>query len=219
MGLPEREIAVGTSEGNGYGQIMANVCGESFLLVTRDGDVTTVFARWAIDLEIATEACHLVIVATGRVHKEAAVLLQNHARRHTSAGHDFEMIMAGDIASAGRELERALERVSQRLIAEELCVLDNSLGLSVSRLVMTKFQLPRSIEEVKTPEVVDDTVSTDSAAYSPTEPQLALAAYASMDIRDVFNIGRGSVSSIGVTPDEVLDLGQQPQSDNAVEWE
>jgi hypothetical protein len=44
---------------------------------------------------------------------------------------------------------------------------------------------------------------------------LALAAYASMDFREVFNIGRGSVSSIDVTPEEVLDLGPQPQSDNA----
>ena len=211
MGIPEREIAVGTSEGNGYGQIMANVCGESFLLVARDGDLTTAFARSAIDLEVETEACHLVIVATDRVHKEAAVLLQNHARRHISAGHDFEMILARDVASAGRELERALERVSQRVIAEQLCVLDNSLGLNVSRLVLTKFQFPRRVEEAKTPDVVDNTDST----YSPTEPKLALAAYASMDFREVFNIGHGSVSSIDVTPEEVLDLGPQPQSDNA----
>ena len=219
MGIPEREIAVGTSEGNGYSQIMANVCGESFLLVTRDGDLTTAFARSAIDREIETEACHLVIVATGRVHKEAAVLLQNHARRHTSAGRDFEMILAGDVATAGRELERAVERVSQRIIAEQLCVFDNSLGLDVSRLVLTKFRLPRSVEEAKTPEIVDDTVSTNSRTYSPTEPQLALAAYASMDVREAFNIDHGSVSSIDVTPEEVPDLGQQPQSDNAVTWE
>ena len=215
MGIPEREIAVGTSEGNGYGQIMANVCGESFLIVTRDGDLTTVFARSAIDREVETEACHLVILAMGRVHKEAAVLLQNHARRHRSAGHDFEMILAGDVATAGRELERAVERVSQRIIAERLCVLDNSLGLNLSRLVLTKFQLQRPVEEAKTAEVVDDTVSTNS----PTEPQLALAAYASMDIREPFNIGHGSVSSIDVTPEEVLDISQQPQSDNAGTWE
>jgi len=212
MGIPEREIAVGSSEGSGYGQIMANVCGESFLLVARDGDLTTVFARSAVDLGVEIEACHLVIVATGRVHKEAGLLLQNHARRRISAGQDFEMILANDVASAGMELERALERVSQRIIAEQLCVLDNSLGLNVSRLVQTKFQLPHRVEEAKTPDVVDDSVST----YSPTEPQLALAAYASMDIGEVFNVGHGPVSSIDVTPEEVLDLGSQPQSDNAL---
>jgi hypothetical protein len=140
MGVPEREIAVGPSEGTGYGQMMANICGESFLIVTRDGDLTPAFARWAIDLEIETEASHLVIVATGRIHREAGVLLQNHSRRRVSGGQDFEMIVADDAATAGRELANALERVSQRVVAEQLCVLDNSIGLSVSRLVLKKFQ-------------------------------------------------------------------------------
>jgi len=140
MGVPEREIAVGPSEGTGYGQMMANICGESFLIVTRDGDLTPAFARWAIDLEIETEASHLVIVATGRIHREAGVLLQNHSRRRVSGGQDFEMIIADDAGTAGRELASALQRVSQRVVAEQLCVLDNSIGLSVSRLVLKKFQ-------------------------------------------------------------------------------
>src|SRR5215510_11069855 len=144
MGVPEREIALGPTEGNGYGQLMANICGESFLIVTRDGDLTPAFARWSIDLEIDTEAAHLMIVATGRIHKEAGVLLQNHSRRRVSGGQDFEMIIADDVATAGRELEQALERVSQRVVAEQLCMLDNSIGFSVSRLVLTKFQLMRS---------------------------------------------------------------------------
>ena len=84
MGVPEREIAVGPNEGTGYGQLMANICGESFLIVTRDGDLTPALARWVIDLEIDTEASHLVIVATGRIHKEAGVLLQNHSRRRSA---------------------------------------------------------------------------------------------------------------------------------------
>src|SRR5204862_7442181 len=127
----------------GYGQLMANNCGESFLLVTRDGDLTPAFARWAIDLEIDTEASHLVIVATGRIHKEAGVLLQNHSRRRVSGGQDFEMLIAGDVVTAGRELEAALERVSQRVVAEQLCVLDGSIGFSVGRLGLNKFRLLR----------------------------------------------------------------------------
>jgi hypothetical protein len=144
MGVPEREIAVGPSEGTGYGQLMTNICGESFLIVTRDGDLTPAFARWTIDLEIDTEASHLVIVATGRIHREAGVLLQNHSRRRVSGGQDFEMIIADDVATVGHELEQALERVSQRVVAEQLCVLDSSMGFSVSRLVLTKFQLLRT---------------------------------------------------------------------------
>ena len=179
MGVPEREIAVGPSEGTGYGQLMANICGEPFLIVTRDGDLTPALARWVIDLEIDTEASHLVIVATGRIHKEAGVLLQNHSRRRVSGGQDFEMIIADDAATAGRELEAALERVSQRVVAEQLCVLDNSTGFSVSRLVLTKFRLLRAA------------VPREAEVVSDSEPlidaPLALAANASGSNGEVFD--------------------------------
>jgi hypothetical protein len=99
MGVPEREIAVGPSEGTGYGQMMANICGESFLIVTRDGDLTPAFARWAIDLEIETEASHLVIVATGRIHREARVLLQNHSRRRRAVADRI----SNDLATMRRQ--------------------------------------------------------------------------------------------------------------------
>ena len=168
MGVPEREIALGPADGNGYGQLMANICGESFLIVTRDGDLTPALARWAVDMEIDTEASHLMIVATGRIHKEAGVLLQNHSRRRVSGGQDFEMIIAADVATAGRELEQALERVSQRVVAEQMCVLDNSLGFSVSRLVLTRFQLLRT-EAPKEPEVIFE------PEFAPSAP-LTLAA-------------------------------------------
>lgn len=179
MGVPEREIAVGPAEGNGYGQLMANICGESFLIVTRDGDLTPALARWVIDLEIDTEASHLVIVATGRIHNEAGVLLQNHSRRRVSGGQDFEMIIADDVAAAGRELEAALERVSQRVVAEHLCVLDNSIGFSVSRLVLTKFQLLRSVKPPLEPEIVTESEPVFT-------PPLSLAAHASGTSGDVF---------------------------------
>ena len=70
------------------------------------------------------------------------------------------MIIADDVATAGRELEQALERVSQRVVAEQLCVLDNSTGFSVSRLVLTKFRLinheaPQEVEVVTEPEFVE----------------------------------------------------------------
>ena len=170
MGVPEREIALGPAEGNGYGQLMANICGESFLIVTRDGDLTPAFARWAVDLEIDTEASHLVIVATGRIHKEAGVLLQNHSRRRVSGGQDFEMVIAGDVATAGRELEQALERVSQRVVAEQMCVLDSSIGFSVSRLVLTKFRLMHAAKPKEAEVVLEE---PDFMADAP----LSLAAY------------------------------------------
>jgi hypothetical protein len=184
LGVPEREIAVGPSEGTGYGQLMANICGESFLIVTRDGDLTPAFARSAIDLEIDTEAAHLVIVATGRIHREAGVLLQNHSRRRVSGGQDFEMIVADDASTAGRELESALERVSQRVVAEQLCVLDNSTGFSVSRLVLTKFQLLRAAAPG------DAEVVTESEPVFSGSAPLTLAAHASGNNGDVFDMVR-----------------------------
>ena len=175
MGVPEREVAVGPSEGTGYGQMMANISGEPFLIVTRDGDLTPAFARWAVDLEIETEASHLVIVATGRIHREAGVLLQNHSRRRVSGGQDFEMIIADDAATAGRELQSAIERVSQRVVAEQLCVLDNSIGLSVSRVVLKKFQLLRATDQTETTDGGND---SESVFVEPSAP-LSLVAGAS----------------------------------------
>ena len=119
----------------------------------------------AIDLEIDTEAAHLVIVATGRIHKEAGLLLQNHSRRRVSGGQDFEMIIADDVATVGRELEQALERVSQRIVAEQMCVLDGSVGFSVSRLVLTKFRLMHTAQPSE-PEVVIEPEFASSAPLS-----------------------------------------------------
>jgi hypothetical protein len=181
MGVPEREIAVGPSEGTGYGQMMANICGESFLIVTRDGDLTPAFARWAIDLEIETEASHLVIVATGRIHREAGVLLQNHSRRRVSGGQDFEMIVADDAATAGRELASALERVSQRVVAEQLCVLDNSIGLSISRLVLKKFQFLAT-------DKMDNTEHATESESMFMEPSPPLTLAAGVSASEVINI-------------------------------
>ena len=185
MGVPEREIAVGPAEGTGYGQLMANICGEPFLIVTRDGDLTPALARWTIDLEIETEASHLVIVATGRIHKEAGVLLQNHSRRRVSGGQDFEMIIADDAATAGRELEAALERVSQRVVAEQLCVLDSSIGFSASRMVLTKFRLLHAAAP-KEAEVVVET----EPEFDPPGAPLTLAAHASGSNGDAYEIIR-----------------------------
>jgi hypothetical protein len=155
------------------------------LIVTRDGDLTPALARWTIDLEIETEASHLVIVATGRIHKEAGVLLQNHSRRRVSGGQDFEMIIAGDAATAGRELEAVLERVSQRVVAEQLCVLDSSIGFSASRMVLTKFRLLRAAAP-KEAEVVVDT----EPDFEPPSAPLTLAAHASGSNGDAYEVMR-----------------------------
>lgn len=169
LGIPESEIAIGPSQGQGYGQVIANICGESFLIVARDGDLTPAFARRAIDLELETEASHLVIVATGRVHNQSRVLLNEHARRRLMGGSDFEMILANSANVAGREVRDACERVSERILAEQLCDLDGNIGLNVSRLIITKFRMERHN--------VNESDNFEGAHESSATPQLALAAH------------------------------------------
>ena len=172
QGVPESEIAVGPSTGEGYGQMMANISGESFLLVARDGDLTPAFARWAIDLELETEASHLVIVATGRIHNQAGVLLNNHARHRVRAGRDFELVLADDVETAGKELREAFDRVSQRIVAEQLCDLDSSIGLNLSSLVLTKFKLLTRSDETET----QTSSHVDSNEFFSSPRPLTLAA-------------------------------------------
>jgi hypothetical protein len=175
MGVPESEIAVGPSEGDGHGQMMANISGEPFLIVARDGDLTPAFARWAIDLEIETDASHLVVVATGRIHNQAQLLLMNHSRSRTAAGRDFELVVADGPAAAGQELRQALERVSQRVVTEQLCHLDSGLGFSAGRLVISKFRLRRNSESV----AARSFSSEGAPAPASYAPPLTLAARAS----------------------------------------
>lgn len=181
LGIPESEIAVAPSEGDGYGQMMANICGEAFLLVARDGELTPAFARWAIDLELETEASHLVVVATGRIHNQAGILLHNHARHRVRAGQDFELILADEAAAAGEELRNAFERVSQRVVAEHISGLDSAIGLNLSSLIITKFKLLLSAEEF----------SRRSLASGPGFPNtrrpLSLASHASANAEEVLD--------------------------------
>jgi len=184
MGVPESEIAVGPSEGEVHGQMIANICGEPFLVVARDGDLTPAFARWAIDLEIETEASHLVVVATGRIHNQAQVLLLNHSRSRVLGGRDFELVLADGPASAGRELRYAFERVSQRVVGEQVCDLDSSLGLSVSRVIIAKFNLLRNAE------TESRNLSTPAEpSWSYPAPPLTLAAHASASSGEVSYAG------------------------------
>jgi hypothetical protein len=214
LGLPESEIAVGPSERTGYGQMMANICGESFLLVTRDGDLTPAFARRAIDLELETEASHLVVVATGRLFNEAALLLQNHSRRRVSAGRDFALVVADDIGTATKELKVAVESVSQRVVAEHLCYLDNTVGLNVSRLLLTKFNL--------------STPSIDHVTESLTVPKTPLALAASATAQTSAVTESTQVYEAEIAPAEPytaepetppVDSEHQVHSDTYVAWD
>ena len=83
------------------------------------------------------------------------------------------------MVTAGRELEAALERVSQRVVAEQLCVLDGSIGFSVSRLVLNKFRLLRPAAAT-----VVEVVTESEPEFSVP---LTLAAHVSGNVGEAFD--------------------------------
>ncbi|HEX8650137.1 MAG TPA: hypothetical protein VF708_04795 [Pyrinomonadaceae bacterium] len=149
LGIALSEIAIAPPSDNGEAHMMAHVCGESFLLVLRDGDLTPVFARHATRAVVETEATHLMVVATGTVYEEGRLWLLNYARRRARSGGDFELHIVEDVSAAQAELQHAFEQVSQRALAEQLCELDDSLGLSLTRVIATRFELLRKARGIK----------------------------------------------------------------------
>jgi hypothetical protein len=118
------------------------------------------------------------------------MLLHNHARQRDRSGHDFELVVADDAATATEELRLAFHRVFSRVLDEQLCDLDALLGMSARRLVLTKFELAARFAE-----------SPVTHSYSePVEERqpLALSAHASAG-------AWGTFSSEEVHPQDVTD--------------
>jgi hypothetical protein len=143
LGIPESRIAVGTQSSDGEMHMMADVCGEAFLFVLRDGDLTAAHARRALEKQVETESSHLVVLATGKIQDEARIRLREHARRRARGGSEVEVLLVEGLNSAINELQHAFERVSHRALTEELCALDTSLGFSVGHMIATRFRLMR----------------------------------------------------------------------------
>ena len=142
LGVTEKQITTGATSEEGESHIMVSVCNEPFLLVLRDGDVTTAQARHALAKQLETEAAHLVVVASGKIQEEARVRLREHARRRARGGSQVEVILIEGLDTSD-ELRSAFERASQNALAGELSQLDSSLGLSVGLIVATRFRLMR----------------------------------------------------------------------------
>jgi hypothetical protein len=163
LGIAESEIAVEPPAGDGEARVLTSVCNESFLIVLRDGDLTPAFARRAVNAKIETEANHLVVVVTGTIHNEGRLSLQNFAQRLARGGGDFELIIAEGVGAVALELQRAFERVSEKALAEQLCELDSSIGLSVARLITTRFQM---LQDAKFTHPVAQLVAPDEQTQS-----------------------------------------------------
>lgn len=140
-GVPDANVAAGASDGEGESYIMANVCHELFLFALRDGELTNAFARRVLDRQMETEAAHLVVITTGKIHDDGRVRLRDGVRRRAQEGSGFELISVEGMERAVAELHHAFERVSQKQLANELYELDRSLGLNAGHLIATRFRL------------------------------------------------------------------------------
>jgi hypothetical protein len=141
LGVPENQVAIAPTSGDGEAQVMVNLFSEPFLFLLKDGDLTAAHARRALDKQIETEASHLVVIATGKIQDDGRVRLREHARRRARNGSEVEVILAEGMETAATELQHAFERVSQRALAEELSALDASLGFSAGYMLATRFRL------------------------------------------------------------------------------
>jgi len=140
-GVPDKDVAAGASDGEGESYMMANVCHELFLFALRDGELTAAFARRVLDRQLETEAAHLVIITTGKIHDDGRARLRDGVRRRAQEGSGFELVSVEGMERAVTELHHAFDRVSQTQLTNELYELDRSLGLNVGYLIATRFRL------------------------------------------------------------------------------
>ncbi|HVG28638.1 MAG TPA: hypothetical protein VM864_02860 [Pyrinomonadaceae bacterium] len=148
LGLPETQIAARQAGGGESDvQMMANVCGEPFLFLLRDGDWTATHARRAAEDHSHAEDAHLVVIATGRVTEEARQRLREHVRRLARVGRESELIFVEGLEAAHDELQPAFERACERALGRELWELDASLGMSVGFMMAARSRLLHGRDE------------------------------------------------------------------------
>jgi hypothetical protein len=144
LGVPDSEIANGPTSSHGESYLAAEVCGNSFLFVTRDGDLTPAFSRRVVETVSETEATHLVAVVNGAVEDEGRMRLYEFAWRRARDGQDLDMIIVEGLGAARAEVERAFERAVHRGLSRRLFPLDSALGLSASNFVRAWFKVARA---------------------------------------------------------------------------
>src|SRR5919197_4746649 len=144
LGVPESEIATGPASPHGESYLVAGVCGNSFLFVTRDGDLTPAFSRRVAGMVEETEATHLVVVVTGAADDEGRLRLYEFAWRRARDGRDLGMTLVEGLGGARAQIERAFETAVRRELSHNLFTLDAALGFSASNFVLDWFKLVKA---------------------------------------------------------------------------
>jgi len=141
LGVPDSEIATGPASTHGESYLAADVCGNSYLFVTKDGDLTPACARRIVETVAETEATHLVVVINGVVEDEGRMRLYEFAWRRARDGQDLDTTLVEGLDGARPEIERSFERALHRQLSRQLFSLDAALGFSASNFVLDWFKL------------------------------------------------------------------------------
>ncbi|HZB44390.1 MAG TPA: hypothetical protein VE360_04075, partial [Pyrinomonadaceae bacterium] len=140
LGVPDSEIATGPASAHGESHLAVEVCGSSFLFVTRDGDLTPALARRAVEVAEETEATHLVVVTTGAVEDEGHLRLYEFAWRRARAGRELELTLIKGLGGARALVEQAFEKAVRRELSHHLFTLDAALGFGAGSFVLNWFK-------------------------------------------------------------------------------
>ncbi|MDX6272701.1 MAG: hypothetical protein QOD28_3924 [Acidobacteriota bacterium] len=141
LGVPDSEIATGPASTHGESYLAADVCGNSYLFVTKDGDLTPACTRRIVETVAETEATHLVVIITGAIEDEGRLRLYEFAWRRARGGEDLDTTLVEGLENARREIEHSFERALHRQLSRQLFPLDAALGFSASNFVLDWFKL------------------------------------------------------------------------------
>jgi hypothetical protein len=144
LGVPESDISTGPPTPHGESYLAAEVCGSSFIVVSRDGDLTPAFARRAAEIVEETEATHLVAVVTGSAEDEGRLRLYEFAWRRARGGRDLDTTVVEGLDTARAEFERAFTRAVRRELSRALFPLDAALGLPAAAFALEWFRAAKS---------------------------------------------------------------------------
>jgi hypothetical protein len=150
LGIPDSEIATGPASPDGESYLAADVCGVSFIFVTRDGDLTPAFSRRVASVVEETEAAHLVVVVTGAVEDEGRMRLYEFTWRRARDGHDTATTLVEGLDGASRQIAHSFRTAVRRELSRQLFTLDAALGFSAADFVLDWFTTAKAGERAAT---------------------------------------------------------------------
>ena len=140
LGVPENDISTGPPTPHGESYLAADVSGNTFVVVTRDGDLTPAFARRVAEIVEGADATHLVAVVTGAADDEGRLRLFEFAWRRARGGRDLHTTVVEGLDDARAQIGRAFETAVRRELTRALFPLDAALGFNAAGFVLEWFR-------------------------------------------------------------------------------